>query len=162
MAIYYLIWKHFWLVKWTGVNLRLLKSIVTFLEISVQVKSKGCLCPVTVPLSKAALLLHSVFLLLYVISEFMNFFLRCHPGGLFATVSLFNVRWNSLLLLRQMTSMFTYSYSMPLTPAVPEQSTSRQHKAYQCSSQWAGTILEGTWKSNVFQKSGCLPTSVYL
>lgn len=113
MEIYYLICKHFWLITWIGVNLRLLKSIVTFLEISVQAESKGCLCPVTVPLSKAALLLHSVFLLLYVIPEFMNFFLRCHPGGLFAIVSLFNVRWNSLLLLRQMTSMFTCSYSVP-------------------------------------------------
>lgn len=60
-------------------NLRLLKSIVTFLEISVQAESEGSLCPVTVPLSKTALLLHNVFLLLYVIPELMNFFLRRHP-----------------------------------------------------------------------------------
>lgn len=93
-------------------SLRLLKSIVTFLEISVQAESKGWLCLVTMPLSKTALLLHSVFLLLYVIPEFMNF-LKCHPRSVFAIVSFFNVRWNSSFLLKQMTSMFTCFYSVP-------------------------------------------------
>lgn len=64
-------------------------------------------------INKTALFLHGVFLLLYVISEFMNFSLSCHPGGVFAIVYLFNVKWNSLLLLKQMNGMFTCLYYLP-------------------------------------------------
>lgn len=100
-------------IKWIGMNLRLLQSTVTFLEIHTEAWSTGCLRPLSLHINKTALFLRSVVLLLDAISEFMNFSLRCHPGGVSATVSLFKVKWNSLLLLKQMNSMFTCLYYLP-------------------------------------------------
>lgn len=79
-------------------NLRLLKSIVTFLEIVYKHKGKvDCIHSLCISVRQPCF--YSVFFLLYVISEFMNS-LRWHPVGVFAIESLFKVKWNSLLLLK--------------------------------------------------------------